>query len=790
MQRVRLKQRILIPFVIASLFLFVLSMWSIQHEENEHMDADFLSSAYGIRASYQDQLQDKAKKLKAALEFIVEDQDYKDAFRARDSSALLGASRQLFDRLQANYNITHFYFHDPERTNILRVHQPDRRGDRIDRLTALEAEQSGRFAWGVELGPLGTFTLRAVMPWRDNGTLLGYVELGEEVEQGSVALASAFGVDIFILVDKQHLDKKGWEAGMRMLGRPPHWDLLPYSVLAFQTSKHVTDSLLQSIVSDGRSAPGEVVRASVDGHEYRGTFIPLLDAGQRKVGDLLAMEDMTSRLNSTYQTMVTIFGTALVVGAILFGLFFAILGRVERQLTSHQKAIEKETQVRLDIQQEHMAELERQARNDTLTGLPNRRSLLEQLNQIVMAPDAAEHPHVLLQLTVGRMREINNTLGHEIGDRLLHKVGERLQAGMSDAVMVACLGGNEFAVLLQEPPDDLKWLPVETVKDLFRTPFSINGTTVSSTATVGVVFFPEHGADASLLVRRADVAMRQAKQLQKGCEVYNSSRDPYSLRRLTLATDLRRAIDNGEMSLHFQPQVGAANGFLEGVEALARWHHPEHGSISPGEFIPLAESIGLIGSLTYWVLDESLRQCAAWVKVGLDIKVSVNVSAPNLVDSAFPDKVAALLLQRQLDPERLMLEVTESVFMQEPEHSLATLDRLKSMGVSLSIDDFGTGYSSLAYLKRLPVHELKIDQSFIFDMLTDENDAMIVSSTVALAHGLGLKVVAEGVETKEVWDSLKALGCDTIQGYYVGRPMPAEEMLGWQENSVRLASNA
>lgn len=790
MQKVQIKQRILVPFVAASLFLFVLSMWSIQHEENGHMDSDFLSSAEGIRASYLGQLEERAQKLKAALEFIVDNEEFKAAFQTQDRSALLSSSRSLFDRLRSNYGITHFYFHDPKRTNILRVHQPERYGDKINRFTALEAEQSGHFTWGVELGPLGTFTLRAVMPWWHNGNLLGYVELGEEVEQGSTRLASAFGVDIYILVAKQYLDKKGWEAGMRMLGRQPDWDQFPYWVLAFQTTNHPPAGLLQSVASEGREGMGQVVRASLDGHEYRGVFIPLLDAGQRNVGELLVMEDMTPRLNSTYSTMATIFGSALVVGSILFFLFYAILSRVERQMASHQEAIEKETQARLGIQQEHMDELERQARYDSLTGLPNRRSLVERLTEIVSAPDANEQPYVLLQFSLGRMREINNTLGHEIGDRLLKKVGERLQMGVEDADMVACLGGNEFAVLLPKPAPELRGISVERIKDLFRTPFSINGTTVSSTVTIGVVFFPDHGHDASLLIRRADVAMRQAKQMNMACEIYDSERDPYSLRRLTIATDLRRAIDSGEMSLHYQPQVDARDGRLEGVEALARWQHPEHGFISPGEFIPLAESTGLIGSLTFWVLDEALRQCAIWVKEGLNIKMSVNVSAPNLVDASFPDKVAALLLQRQLEPERLVLEVTESVFMQEPEHSLATLDRLKSMGISLSIDDFGTGYSSLAYLKRLPVHELKIDQAFIFDMLTDENDAMIVSSTVALAHGLGLKVVAEGVETREVWDNLKALGCDTIQGYYVARPMPADEMLGWQESSVQAVSNA
>jgi len=495
------------------------------------------------------------------------------------------------------------------------------------------------------------------------------------------------------------------------------------------------------------------------------------------------LRNMTARIDSTFHSLVGIFGIAIGVGIALFGLFYIILSRVESQLAGHQLQIEKEGRARLEIQAEHVRELERLALFDPLTGLPNRRSLDRRLAQVISGPETANKAYILILLSLEQMREINNTLGHETGDKLLLMVAERLKAGMPEADTLASFGGNEFALLLPASSSERRGASMEKVRELFKAPFTVSGTSLSVSATAGVVRIPEHGDEASLLIRRADVAMRQAKHLKKECEVYDSARDPYSIRRLTLASDLRKAIEGGELLLHYQPQIEVESRHIAGVEALARWNHPEHGAVSPGEFIPLAEGVGLIGPLTLSVLDQALGQCAEWVKGGLDIKVSVNMSAQNLIDASFPEKVAALLLQQQLDPGRLILEVTESVFMLEPEHSLAMLDRLKLMGIGLSIDDFGTGYSSLAYLKRLPVGELKIDQGFVFDMLDDENDAMIVSSTVSLAHGLGLKVVAEGVESKAVWDNLAALDCDIIQGYYVAKPMPPEELVVWLDSS-------
>jgi len=295
--------------------------------------------------------------------------------------------------------------------------------------------------------------------------------------------------------------------------------------------------------------------------------------------------------------------------------------------------------------------------------------------------------------------------------------------------------------------------------------------------------YPQHGEDPTVLLSRADVAMRMAKSDVSGFCIYESGRDPYSRRRLSLLGELRQAIAQNELVLYYQPQVDIASGKVMGVEALVRWPRTADDMVSPVEFIPLAEQSGLIRPLTLWALEQAVVQCGRWRAAGLKLKVSVNLSARNLLDPTLPDMLAKMLAARQVTADCLMLEVTESAVMLQPERALKVMTLLYEMGADLSVDDFGTGYSSLAYLKKLPVCELKIDQSFVFGMVTNENDAIIVRSTIDLAHNLGLKVVAEGVEDLETLQMLANLGCDTGQGFFFARPMPPEDFSRWLSES-------
>jgi diguanylate cyclase (GGDEF)-like protein len=379
---------------------------------------------------------------------------------------------------------------------------------------------------------------------------------------------------------------------------------------------------------------------------------------------------------------------------------------------------------------------------------------------------------------------VNDTLGHHNGDLLLQEVGRRLRATVRDSDTVARLGGDEFGVALGRVDHPSEAVAVaEKLRDTIRHPMTLAGVLLDVEASSGIAVFPGDGDDVESLLQRADVAMYVAKEEHSGVETYRSEHDEYSTARLALVAELRRAIDHGELVLYYQPKLDVATGSVVGVEALVRWEHPERGLLEPVEFIPTAEHTGLIRQLTRYVIAAALAQLRAWHDAGLDLTVAVNLSARDLLDLELPDRIAALLVQYDLPAERLSLEITESVLLEDPVRARVVVDRLAQMGVRLAIDDFGTGYSSLAYLERLPVDEIKIDKSFVLKMAVDENDAVIVRSIVDLGHNLGLRVVAEGVEETPVFSFLRELGCDLAQGYLLSRPLPAADIAGFVETT-------
>jgi diguanylate cyclase (GGDEF)-like protein len=423
---------------------------------------------------------------------------------------------------------------------------------------------------------------------------------------------------------------------------------------------------------------------------------------------------------------------------------------------------------------------EHQALHDALTDLPNRTLFHDRVGQALSVARREHLPVAVMIMDLDRFKEVNDTLGHASGDELLKQAGVRLRDALRESDTVARLGGDEFGVLLPRVVDSAAAVAVaRKLRKALEEPFAIHGLALQIEASVGIALYPEHGDDVHSLLQRADVAMYEAKEHPAGCEVYAKERDDYSPDRLTLLTELRRAIDVGELVLHYQPKADLRTSEVHGVEALVRWSHPKRGLVPPDEFIPLAQKTGVIVPLTFFVLNEALRQCRTWKLEGLDLCVGVNLSARNLLDVHLPDTVGELLAKWEVSPSLLELEITESTILADPIRAMHVLSRLSDMGVRLAIDDFGTGYSSLAYLKRLPVDELKIDKSFVQGMEEDENDAVIVRSTIDLGRNLGLRVVAEGVETAEAWRRLAALGCDIAQGYYLSRPIPAAELAAW-----------
>ena len=392
----------------------------------------------------------------------------------------------------------------------------------------------------------------------------------------------------------------------------------------------------------------------------------------------------------------------------------------------------------------------------------------------------------LLLADLDGFKELNDTLGHHAGDLVLSQLGPRLTDALPDVELLARIGGDEFALLVSTGPDRRTAVSVaERLLAALTEPFSIDGISLTVQASVGIARYPMHGTDANALLRHADVAMYQAKATQTGWLEYQAERDVHSRARLALAGELRRAISDGELVVHYQPKADLGRGAVTSVEALVRWQHPELGLLPPAEFVPMAEQTDLIRPLTLFVLDDAVRQAREWEEAGLDLSVAVNLAMGNLLDARLPEDVAERLARHRLAPRRLILEITENVVMADPARIVEVLGRLRSLGVGLSLDDFGTGHSSLAYLRQLQVDELKIDRSFVTDMVNDEQNAAIVRSTIDLAHAIGLRVVAEGVEDADTLFELKAMGADEAQGFYLSRPVPPAEIVAMLMHAFR-----
>jgi diguanylate cyclase (GGDEF)-like protein len=458
---------------------------------------------------------------------------------------------------------------------------------------------------------------------------------------------------------------------------------------------------------------------------------------------------------------------------------------------------ERTKELELEVQSRRMAEqhLQYQALHDSLTDLPNRTLFLDRLQQSIYLAERMSLRVAVLLLDLNHFQDVNDTLGHLNGDALLKRVGQRLYDSLrrSDTVArlnvgeqtIARLGGDEFAIVLPGLPALADAMAVvERLQQALRLPFEINGVIFEVGAAIGMVTFPEHGSDATTLMRRADVAMHVAKRTRQDCLLYAPEHDHFSPLRLGLMADLRQAVTGQGLELHYQPKLDLQKQLLVGFEALVRWQHPVHGPIRPDLFIPLAEETGAIKLLTHWVLGTALRQCAALRERGIEAGVAVNLSARDLLDPTLSERVVALLVAQRVPPQALTLEVTESTMMEDPARALAAISQVAEHGVRFSIDDFGTGYSSLAYLKKLPVKEVKLDRSFITDMVRDHKNTMIVRSVIELAHNLELKVVAEGIEDAATGQLLRALGCDEGQGWNIARPMPAADMEPWVRNSA------
>ncbi|WP_156213473.1 putative bifunctional diguanylate cyclase/phosphodiesterase [Lentzea aerocolonigenes] len=453
---------------------------------------------------------------------------------------------------------------------------------------------------------------------------------------------------------------------------------------------------------------------------------------------------------------------AFVLDAFLVGLFGMVL-------LGHRRKILRQA-----------AKNEHEAHHDALTGLANRTLLARRMETAVAKACKKNEPLALLIVDLDRFKEVNDSLGHHTGDLLLRQVANRLSWAVRDTDLVARLGGDEFAVLLPAVGSaENASMVAEKILGALAMPVTLEGLELEIAGSVGVALCPVDSMDGHELLRHADIAMYAAKREKSGVAVYDARLHERGASQLTAVTELRHAIDRGELFLHYQPKALADTGAVCGVEALARWQHPTRGLVRPDEFIPIAEENGLIEPLTRYVIDAALRQCRAWQDAGWEVPVSVNVGAACLLHTEFPGDVSDLIKRHGLPARLLTLEITESAIISDPDRAVDVLRHLTDLGVRLSIDDFGTGYSSISYLRSMRVHEMKLDRSFVTHMCTDAGDSAIVHALVALARNFGLQAVAEGVEDQDTWTALAEAGCDVVQGYFLSEPLPAEEVVAW-----------
>jgi diguanylate cyclase (GGDEF)-like protein len=614
--------------------------------------------------------------------------------------------------------------------------------------------------------------------------VLGWVLMGFRLDrQLSTDLRSIS--DVHLLVLAKPPGKPSWTAGLSTL------------------PAGVTDALL----AQAGSSPAGTLTLDAAGDEYSARVVPLTDSEEPGDGRAVALVlRSVDEALAPYRRLQWVLAGLTALGVLAFAIGSVIMARrvttpIRRLATAAERLASGDyaTPIPADSGSDEIGELAKRFERmrlaiadqqdqilrlaywDRLTGLPNRLQFRDAAHLAISRGDG-KRPRELavIMLDLDRFKHVNEVLGYQLGDLLLKSVAERLAAHtLRDDDVIARLGADEFAVLLPGADADAARAIASRIAHSFETPLVLGDHTVDLGAGIGIACWPRHAQDADTLLSRAEVAMYAAKRRAQGAVMYSDEIDSGSTQTLSLLTELRHAIEHGELRLYLQPKIGLDDGRVRGAEALVRWQHPQRGMVPPMQFIPFAEQTGFVRQLTLWVFEEAARQWAQLKADGLDLRISVNLSTRDLLDAELPDKLNERLRQYEVPPEAFCLEITESAIMDDPARAEATLTRLNAIGFKLAIDDFGTGYSSLAYLKRLPVDELKIDKSFVLAMERDVDDAKIVRSTIDLAHNLGLSVVAEGVENEAVWSQLRDLHCDEAQGFYMSRPLPLHEFRQW-----------
>ncbi|MDQ2778744.1 MAG: EAL domain-containing protein [Pseudomonadota bacterium] len=773
----RLSSRIVVLFLGLLLLVqgvgFLVVNWSIERNARELLAQDLqVGERVWVRL-----LQQRAQKLQLGASVLASDYGFREAVASRDEDTLRSALANHGARIGAT--LTAMLAPDLSLRAMGEGSEPSAQ-------TALQALSPRLAADGNVLALLGGRPYQLVMVPMRAPLLMGYVVMGFALDPAMVRdMQTISGLQVALLAPS----RDGTERVVLSTLEPAVADELVGQALRSGNGEVVLEHSPHLVRTVGAAAPHALRSSSAEARDAAPSGFRVLllrslaeaEAPYRKLQASLAVLAAAGLLLAGFASVLT----ARRVTTPLRSLVLASerLGRGEYGQALLDTEREDEIgdlarsfdHMRGNIAQ-HQAEIQQLAYWDRLTGLPNRARFRDSVQRAIAQASGSGRPVSVLMLDLDRFKHVNDVLGYAFGDRLLQGVAERLKTHLAGAEeRVARLSGDEFAVLLPGCDAAAAQAVAAELAEVFLLPMTLGDHTVDVAASFGIACWPLHAADADVLISRAEVAMYGAKRKHSVAQVYDPAIDIGSALTLSLLTELRSALEHDELRLFLQPKIGLATGAFVGAEALVRWQHPVRGMVPPMDFIPFAEQTGFVRLLTLWMLEATARQWPTLSALGLQ-RVSVNLSTRDLMDQDLPAKIERILARHGMPPAALCLEITESAIMDDPQRAEATLNTLSAAGFKLSIDDFGTGYSSLAYLKRLPVDELKIDKSFVLAMEADEDDAKIVRSTIDLAHNLGLTVVAEGVENAAVLARLAALDCDEAQGFHMCRPLPASEM--------------
>ncbi len=764
-----LHRRIVIVFLGLLLLVQAASFWTLRRGIEANGRREVTESMRAGELLLRRLLAQNTERLKSTATLLAADYGFRSAIAVGDAATLTDALANQADRIEASIAV----FIDPTGRPVASTLADPR--DMLDRLAAdARADPVGRGDTGLQVKgglPFQIVTVAVKAP-----TLIGRVVMGFPL--GAALMRDFHDISSQRVVFLLRTPDGPWQALRNLDDRP------------------LADGLTTLL---GAADPSG--SADIGGEATELRLVPLARNGEREIAALL-MRSIDEAVAPYRKLQLTLLAITL-AGVLVFGIGgFVTARRITRPIDALAVSAERlaagdyavpvadagadevgdlsrsfET-MRVGIRQRD-AEIRRLAYWDSLTGLPNREQFRQLVQERIAAARRGAEPCSVLMLDIDRFKHVNDVLGHAIGDRLLALIGGRLLEGVRARDTVARFGGDKFAICLPATATVAAAELAQRLRALLEQPLTLDEHTIDVSAGVGLASYPLHAVDADALLARAEVAMYAAKAQQAGVTAYDPVLDSASDASVSLLSELRVAVDEGQLRLYLQPKFTLGSGAACGAEALVRWQHPTRGLVGPGQFIPFAERTGFIRELTGWMIDKSAERCAALRDHGFDLKVAVNLSTKDLMDVRLPERLERTLARSSLEPASLSLEITESAIMDDPQRALATLRRIDAMGVTLSIDDFGTGYSSLAYLKSLPLHELKIDQSFVKGMEQDRADLKIVRSTIDLAHNLGYQVVAEGVETAQTWAILRAMKCDMAQGYFMAKPMPEGDIQAW-----------